>query len=75
MVAASHSYSQQLLKFTPEGHPDFKTLTVVLGQIKFLADLVNERIRDRQNRETILAISRRLVGAPVCSFILCSHWA
>ncbi len=55
---------EELLKHTPETHPDYKSLHVTLGQFKFIADLVNERIRDRQNRDAIAAVQRRISDCP-----------
>eukprot|EP01033_Poteriospumella_lacustris_P001228 gene1228-894_t len=47
---------EQLIKYTPEDHPDHATLQTSLATISLTAEYNNEAIRARENKEKILQI-------------------
>ena len=53
---------EQLLKETPEGHPDHEPLTVALTEMSQLAVGVNEAVRRREAVEKVVEMEKRFVG-------------
>jgi hypothetical protein len=57
---------QELIKATPEGHPDLAPCKESLIQVEQVADYVNESIRQREQQEELAEIQACFVGkAPV----------
>lgn len=52
----------QILKYTPESHPDNESLRHVLQRIKEILDMVNERTREVENLNRIIAIQSSLIN-------------
>ena len=53
---------EDLLKHTPEMHPDFQALVKALDEIRRRASEINERKRAQENNEKIVAIQNRIRG-------------
>ena len=51
-----------LLKHTPEEHPDFEVLQKATTEIGSIAHSINERKRENENRVRIEGLSRQLRG-------------
>lgn len=52
----------ELVKNTWEFHPDYSTLTEVLGKIKEKADQINEKKRNAENIQIVYQIGESLLG-------------
>eukprot|EP00808_Paulinella_micropora_P031661 g35776.t1 len=55
---------QELLKRTPEDHPDHKMLTDSLDKVKEVAKHINETVRAGQSRQQILQLEEQFVKPP-----------
>jgi hypothetical protein len=55
---------QDLFKHTPEGHPDYEDLKKALEKMQTVADYVNEKKREAENLNAVLAIWHRISGMP-----------
>eukprot|EP00727_Mastigamoeba_balamuthi_P005451 m51a1_g1525 putative myosin ii heavy chain (1641) ;mRNA; f:470676-476608 len=74
---------QELIKATAETHPDRALLEEALGQIMALADYINEKKRESENRKKLLQVKARWMGYDgnlfdnperlfVCDFAICT---
>ena len=67
-------FLQDLIKDTPEDHPDYQTLQSAFSQIEEVVEYVNERKRLAENLQKILAIQELIEGGEVCiSYNILSH--
>jgi len=53
---------EQVVKFTPETHHDYKALMNALERVSEVALLVNESVRKKQNLEQLAELEKRLMG-------------
>eukprot|EP00727_Mastigamoeba_balamuthi_P006469 m51a1_g2442 putative domain containing protein (1553) ;mRNA; r:861225-867164 len=53
---------QDLARFTPESHPDYKELSEALKEMKSVAGYVNEKKREAENLNQVLSVQKKLVG-------------
>jgi hypothetical protein len=56
---------KELLKFTPENHPDKKTLTDAYNKISDIATLVNETMKNNQGTKVYEALLDSVKGIAV----------
>lgn len=63
---------EDLVKNTPESHPDHKQLVECLDKISEVAADINEAIRKHENRLKVLAIQQR-INTLICNVNVCSH--
>lgn len=64
---------RELLRVTPEAHPDHRYLTESLERMTELAVKINETIREEEELEKVIAIQKKFTGNPVC-FLLSSFF-
>lgn len=60
---------QDLLRHTPNDHPDHTSLQEALALISQIADFVNETLREHANVERMAEIQRTLVGYEQSLFV------
>ena len=53
---------KDVIKYTPESHPDYATLKEALTGISEIADWVNECIRTNQSQRVCMTLQKELVG-------------
>jgi len=56
---------KEVLKFTPESHPDHQAMTEAYDKIKKIVDIVNERVRKVENVIKVAGVESRLVNKAV----------
>ncbi|KAJ3351527.1 hypothetical protein GGF32_004254 [Allomyces javanicus] len=54
---------RDLVKHTPVDHPDYADLSLALAEVERRADEINERKRDQENVDKLVAIHARLRGS------------
>ena len=55
-------FLQDLLKHTPQGHPDRMSLQLALTQLESMAELLNERKRESEQYQAFRDTLRRVSG-------------
>ncbi|KAI9220277.1 Dbl homology domain-containing protein [Blastocladiella britannica] len=62
-----------LLKHTPVDHPDHEELVKALGEVERRAAEINERKRDQENTEKLLALHAKLRAGPIKEELMKPH--
>ena len=61
---------QDLLRNTPEDHPDHENLVIALNKIEEVVAYVNERKRLAENLQKILDVSNQIEATEVRSLLI-----
>eukprot|EP01105_Mastigella_eilhardi_P004007 TRINITY_DN152_c0_g1_i1.p1 TRINITY_DN152_c0_g1~~TRINITY_DN152_c0_g1_i1.p1 ORF type:complete len:1455 (+),score=396.79 TRINITY_DN152_c0_g1_i1:32-4366(+) len=53
---------KEIIKYTPEGHPDLQNINESLDQIHEVGQHINENVRDKSQLERLLTLQKQFIG-------------